>query len=264
MPLARRFSRPHLLALAALLVACSDSSPSDPGGLRPVHVVGQVRDPEGSPVSEIQVTWEAWPAPDSQSLSVAGFGRTDDAGRFAAELGDYDGSFLDSLTVRVGGTDCWGFAPVEFMERDLEIGPGTDTVASLDLTLQRTAARGRLVVGTVCAATVVERFPGLTAEDHLTLWIDEVGDSVRGRWDITYNWTRGDDWGHFSGALEGNTLVLDLRHDEPFETCTGYAMEIPIESGDSLGMATYSSEGCPVGPDPLRFVEGAHREWTFD
>ncbi len=263
MPVARSFPRHRLLALATLLVACSDSSPSDPGGLRPVHVVGQVRDSEGSPVPDIQVTWEAWPAPDTQSLSVTGFGRTDDEGRFAAALGDYDGSYLDSLAVRVGGTDCWGFAPVEFMERDLEIGPGTDTVASLELTLHRTAARGRLAVGTVCAA-MVEHFPGFTAEDHLTLWIDEVGDSVRGRWDITYSWSRGDDWGQFSGALEGNTLVLDLRHDEPFETCTGYQMEIPIESGDSFGMATYSSEGCPHGPDPLRFVEGAHREWPFD
>jgi hypothetical protein len=262
--IARHLSPGRLLALAGLLVACSASSPSDPDGFRTVHLVGQVSDPEGGPISGIQVTWEAWPAPDPQSLSVHGAGRTDDEGRFAAKLGDYDRTVLDSLAVAVGGTDCWGFAPLELVDRRLEVRPGSDTVANLDLTLERTAARGRLAVGTICVAMVVEHVPELKTEDHLTLWIDEVGDSVHGRWDITYDESRGDDWGHFSGALEGSTLVLALRHDEPWETCTGYTMEIPIDSGNWLGVGSHGSEGCPHTPVPLRFVEGAHREWPFD
>jgi len=254
----------RLIALAALLMACSDSSPSELGGFRPVHVIGQVRDPAGSPVPDIQVTWRAWPAPDPHSPSVYGAGRTDDQGRFAAELGHYDESLLDSLVVTVGGSDCWGFAPLETVERDLEIGPGADTVATLDLTLQRDAGRGRLAVGPVCAVMLVQHYAGSDSEDHLTLWIDEIGDSVRGRWDITYSMSRGDDWGHFSGGLEGNNLVLDLRHDEPWQTCTGYTMVIPVEEGGTLGTGSYSSEGCPHTPVPLRFVEGEHKGWPFD
>jgi hypothetical protein len=263
MPLIRWWSAYRPVVLIAALVACGDSFPIDPDAVRPVHVIGDVRDPQGTPVRDILVTWQGWPAPDPTSGSVPALGRTDELGRFVAQIGYYDEPLLDSVEVSVAPGKCWGFAPLAIRERALEIRPGTgDTVATLHVTLERTAAPGRLVIGPICAPIIVPDGSGL--ENRLTLRIDEIADSVRGRWDINFDESRGDDWGRFSGARVGNTLVLDLRHEEPWGTCTGYTVEIPIEGEDALGIGTYGSQGCAYAPAPLRFVEGAPREWPFE
>jgi hypothetical protein len=254
---------------AVALMACSDAGPSDTEGVPGVYLTGVVRDSDGEPVPGITVTWTVWPAPDSVELGavsdfeVTWFGRTDRQGRFFAHVGYYSVSVLDSLDVTSGGQDCWGLTPSGIRERALEVSPGTpDTVLSVDLTMNRTAPRGRLVVGPVCAAAVQP--PPLEDEHRVTLWIDEVGDSIRGRWDINYTESRGDDYGHFSGVRSGGVVTLDLRHDAPWGTCTGYALEIPVGPGDTLGIGTSSSEGCPHQPVPLRFVEGEALEWAWD
>ncbi len=253
-------------AVAAVLQACGDSGPAGPGGVAGAYVAGVVRDPEGSPVQRIAVTWEAWPAPDSagsgeaSDFSIYGSGRTDSLGRFATHLGHYSRAALDSVEIRVGLQRCWGFAPLEVRERAVAVSAGVpDTVLSLDLTLDRTAPRGRLAVGAVCAAMVTP--PPFETENYFTLWIDEIGDSVRGRWDINYTESRGDDYGDFSGARQGDVLTLALRHAEPWETCSGYTVELPLEAGDSLGVGSYGSDGCPHASVPLRFVEGSALEW---
>jgi hypothetical protein len=259
----------HRLALlfAVALMACSDAGPSDTESVPGVYLTGLVRDSDGEPVPGITVSWTAWPAPDSvesgtvSDFAVTWFGRTDGQGRFSAHLGYYSVAVLDSLDVTSGGQDCWGLASSGIRERALEVSPGTsDTVLSVNLTMSRTAPRGRLVEGPVCAAVVQPP----SFENRFTLWIDEVGDSIRGRWNINYQESRGDDYGHFSGVRSGDVVTLDLRHDAPWDTCTGYALEIPVGTGDTLGIGTSSSEGCPHQPVPLRFVEGEAFEWTWD
>jgi hypothetical protein len=254
---------------AAALMACSDAGPSETGGVPGVYLTGVVHDPDGMPVPGMLVSWTAWPAPDSVrqgnvgDLSVSWFGRTDSEGRYAAHVGYYSDTVLDSLDVGVGGQDCWGLAPANSRERGLDVAPETpDTVSNLALTLDRTAPRGRLVPGAVCAAMVEP--PPFEGENRFTLWIDEISDSIRGRWDINYQESRGDDYGHFSGARSGDVVTLELRHDEPWEDCTGYTVEIPVEADEMLGTGTFSSEGCPHHPVPLHFVEGEALEWAWD
>jgi hypothetical protein len=255
------------LAVAALM-GCSDAGPSDSEDVPGVYIAGVVHDSDGNPVPHIQVTWRAWPAPDSaiqggvSDFDVSWFGRTDSQGRFSAHVGYYSETLLDSLDVGVGGQDCWGLAPADLRERSLELSPGTaDTVLSLDLTLERMAPRGRLVPGPVCAPMIGP--PPSDTEDWFTLWIDEVGDSIRGRWLILYSGSRGSDYGRFSGTREGNTVTLELEHDEPWGTCTGFTVEIPVGVGDTLGTGTYPPNGCQDDPVPLRFVQQEAMEWPF-
>lgn len=268
-----RFSSNRLVALAVLLAACGDQGPTEPS-VPGAYVAGVVRDPDGRPVPLITVIWEAWPAPDSvqqgaiSDFSGRGFTRTDSTGRFAAHVGYY-GAQIDSIEVAVGGEDCWGLAPLTVRERAVAVSPGTsDTVLNVNLTLGRTASRARLAVGAACAAMVTP--PPFVEENRFILWIDDISDSVRGRWLINYQGSRGDDYGHFSGAREESLLTLDLRHESPWDVgppggmCTGYTVELPVEIGDTLGIGTYRSDGCPAAPTPLHFVAGEPFAWPFE
>jgi hypothetical protein len=40
-------------------------------------------------------------------------------------------------------------------------------------------------------------------------------------------------------------------------------LELPLEEGDTLGIGTLRSDGCPFEPFPLRFVEGEPLSWPF-
>jgi hypothetical protein len=220
--LVRRFAA----LLLSAVVACGDQ-PSDPPTHSPdpsVYVAGVIRDQDGMPVPFALAVWEAWPAPDSvegdaagTSNSVRWHARTDSQGRFAAHLGYYSMGQLDSLEVVAATDDCWGYKYSPVRDRLIPLSAAApDTVFNRVLTLLRTAPRARLTVGSACAVTIVEDVPGL--ENRFGLWIDEISDSIRGRWRINYGWSRGDDIGRFSGWRAGNLVVLELRVDTPYET----------------------------------------------
>lgn len=256
--------------LVAFIVAC-DRSPSGPTPEPGVYVSGVVRDEDGIPVPLITVAWEAWPAPDSVEqgsvgdFSVSWFTRTDSMGRFTAHAGYYSIAQLDSVEVGVAPDGCWGLAPLMVRERDVAVSPGIDTVLNRELTLIRTGARARLSLGQSCAVIVTP--PPLQEEDRFGLWIDDISDSIRGRWRINYQGTRGDDYGYFSGWREGNSVILGLRHETPWDAglaggpCEGYTLELPLEEGDTFGTGTYRSDGCPFTPAGLRFIEGGPLSW---
>jgi len=264
----------QLVLLAGVAMGCGDPASTTPPGVPGVYLTGVVRNPDGSPVPRIMVVWEVWPAPDSvqegavSDFSVSWFMRTDSEGRFAAHVGYYSNPVLDSIEIATGEQDCWGLAPLSLRERAIALSPGTpDTVLDVALTPSQAAPRARLAIGAACTPMVGP--PPFEEEDRLALWIDEIGDSVRGRWLTNYQATRGDDHGRFSGAREGALLRLDLRHDEPWDAgpswgiCTGYTVEVPIGPGDTLGVGTLDSDGCPFTPAPLRFVEGQPFAWPF-
>ncbi len=260
--------------LLGLLVACGNQGPSEPPAAPGVYVAGVVRDQDGMPVPLVTVVWELWPAPDSvqqgnvSDYSVRWFMRTDSMGRFAAHAGYYGVESLDSVELAVVVDECWGLAPVTVRERAVTLNPGVpDTVISRELTLGRTAPRARLAVGPACAVIVGP--PPLQLEDNLALWVDEISDSVRGRWLIDYHGSFGTDHGLFSGSREGSRVTLELRNDSvydagpPWGICTGYTLELPLEAGDTLGIGTHRSDGCPFVPAPLRFVEAEWSSWPF-
>jgi hypothetical protein len=271
----RRFPSNRTVALlAGLLAACGDRAPTEPSGVPGVYLAGVVRDPDGTVVPLITVVWEAWPAPDSvqqgavSDYSVRWFTRTDSTGRFAAHVGYYSVGLLDSLELGVGADGCWGLAPLTIRNQAVTVRPSApDTVLNSELALSRTAPRARLAVGPACAVMVEP--PPFQEEDRFGLWIDEISDSIRGRWRINYQGSRGDDYGHFSGLHDGSAVTLELRHDSPWDagppwgTCTGYTLELTVEAGDTLGTGTYRSDGCPTVPTTLRFIEGEWLNWPF-
>jgi len=194
--------------------------------------------------------------------------RTDSTGRFATHVGYYGVSRLDSLDVSAGGLNCWGLASMTVRERGVTVRPGTpDTVRTLSFTLTRNSPRAQLAVGAACAVVVGP--PPSQLEDRIMLWIDEIGETVRGRWLINYQESRGDDYGEFTGTRIGDVLTLDLLLASPWDAgppggvCTSYTLELPIEPGDTLGAGTYESENCPYTAAQLRFVQEEARPWPF-
>jgi hypothetical protein len=260
-------------------LACSDSPAPDPVPTDvSVYVAGTVRDQDGAPVPLLTVVWEAWPAPDSadeavvQDLSVRYFTTTDEFGRFATQVGYYSIAELDSIHVGTHPHECWGLGADTVRQTALAITRSArDTVLQAELTVPLTAARARLEVGPACAVMVSPDVPDL--QHNLAIWIDEITDSVRGRWRLNFHHTRGDDYGQFSGAREGGSVRLDLRNEVQWDTetpaglCTGYSLELPLEAGDTFGTGAIASEACLSGlsePLSLRFVAGEWLPWAFD
>jgi len=195
--------------------------------------------------------------------SVRWFTQTDSAGRFAEHVGYYSVAQLDSFEVRAGGEGCWGLDSLKILESAIALTPSPlGTRLNRDLTLTRISARARLAVGPMCAVMVAP--PPFGSEDLLAIWIDEISDSVRGRWRMNFQGSRGDDLGRFAGARNGNLLTLALESESPWEQCTGYTVELPVEAGDTLGAGSYSSTGCPTESVVLRFTEGEYLTWPYE
>jgi hypothetical protein len=79
----------------------------------------------------------------------------------------------------------------------------------------------------------------------VALSIRELGDSVRGDWQIDFSSDRATDEGTFSGAMEGDELVLLLRQTD----CTGEVMlRLQLLAPGALGPGSFSTLGGCVGP----------------
>ena len=105
--------------------------------------------------------------------------------------------------------------------------------------------------------------PEHNEQNLLAIWIDEISDSVRGRWRLNFHGSIGDGYGRFSGARDGSSMTLYLRDEAGTSPgwCTG-TLELSLEEGDTLGPGTYRSNTCPFDY-PMRFVEGEWLSWPF-
>lgn len=259
---------PHrlLVSLTVWLVACGDEAP--PPDSPEVQFTGVVREADGTPVPRITFTWHVYPEPDSAQQGAVGpgvrwFAQTDSLGRFAEHVGYYSVAQLDSFELSVLSDGCWGLDSLTVRESAIPLTPNPlGTRLNRDLTLTRISPRARFAVGPMCAVMV--RPPTFESEDRFALWIDDISDSVRGRWRINYHGSIGDGIGYFAGVRAGNMLTLELRQAEPWGTCAGFTLELPVEAGDTLGAGSYSSTGCPTSPVELRFIEGESLGWPFE
>ncbi len=248
-------------ALVVLLASCSDST--EPSGEPGAYLTGIVHGPDGTPVPLGMVTWDVWPDPDSTKSGTSGYAYTDSLGRFAVHLGYFSEAMIDSINVHLVAPECQGHSQnIDIRERALPVNvEAPDTVLAVEYELDQVAPPAKVAAGQYCTW-------GYDPEDSFSfgrfgLWIDEISDSIRGRWRINYQMSRGDDYGHFSGAVEGGTLTLDLRHDEPWGTCTAITLEAPVQAGDVIGSAALSSEGCPIWDWDLRFFESDAVDWHW-
>lgn len=85
-------------------------------------------------------------------------------------------------------------------------------------------------------AALVGEFSGRAGTDFKTydlfLAVDEVTDSVRGVWSLSYVTTCFTHDGAFSGSLSGDHLRLRLRPDEPHEST--FEVSLRVLPGDSV------------------------------
>ena len=245
------------IILAVVLVACESTSPPFDSGL---HVRGDVLVEAQAPAPPVGVEVRAWPdvEPDGSSTAIQ---PTDAAGRYAADLGPFPGAAVDSLHVRVTQYDCGMQLTTSLRRVDVALGGGHVILPTIEVAHR--LARAQFGVGmTACAAVVTPATittPSTADHARLALWIDEVSDSVRGRWRLNHSVAIGDDFGYFSGALEGGRLLLHLDPTPP-TPCTGLALDIPVGGGNgsTLGAGDLAGDGsCSVPDVPLRFFEGA-------
>lgn len=241
-----------LLALILVSACDSTSPPSD----RLLQVQGEVFEAGQAPAPPLHVDIQAWPALDSDGANL----RTDAVGRYAAELGPFPEEVADSLRVRVTQYDCEGHVETELWRRDLGAGESDALVLPMLTLSYRLPVAGFGLGAELCGAIVtrIATAPELV-DDHarLALWIDDVSDSVRGRWRLNHLVSIGDDYGYFSGSEESDRLVLQLRPTPP-TPCTGLQLDIPFSGDNSSRLGPGELTGdCFVPNTTVRFFHGA-------
>jgi hypothetical protein len=242
--------------LALGLLAACDSTSADSDRL--LIVQGEVLEVGQAPSPSLDVDIQAWPALGSDGSDVAIL-RTDPGGRYRAELGPFPDPLVDSLRVTVTQNDCGLQLTTELRRQDLTLGEGEALVLpTLDLSYRLPAAR--LDGGQqMCGAIATRNTPEFVGGDYarLALWIDEVGDSVRGRWRLNHSASVGDDFGYFSGVRENDRVILQLRPTQP-TPCTGLRLDMPLEDGATIAAGELTGDGgCSVPSTTLRLFEGA-------
>jgi len=245
------------LSLLLLVTACHDTLDPGVAGTNVLLVVTAV-DPSGTPLVARAVAVQAWPTQPAQLVVY-----TDSLGRAAVSVGQLPaGERLDSLRIVVRPADCGGgpgaelrlpsFSPVSLAE---------DTIRAT-LTSETGGEGGRLAVAQFCGAGIGETTPNTQpgVQFSFNLWIDEISDSVRGRYDVVYSYSIGDDWGHFSGVQDGGDLVLTLRSGATGLTCQGQTLRIALDAQGRFGLAHWDPSTC-FDFEPFRFEVDSSREW---
>ena len=251
-----------ILALAA--IGCGDGS-TNPGEPAVAYAAGTVRDENGSLLPNAFVEWESWPKPDADSMYHSPGSYTDSMGQFVHRLGAYTVRRLDSVRLRLKTDQCLGYDTLAYTWHGLDLHRvGADTVLRTTVVAPVTYPAARLEVGTSCAKSAAPTGTGSVSHMmYLMLGIQEIGDSVRGVWHMNYWVSRGDDRGSFSGVRRGDSLLLDLSLDEPWDACFGYSLRFGIGPGDTLQPGSYESDGCFPSPVQFRMVESDELDWLL-
>jgi hypothetical protein len=247
--------RAATLTAVALMSACDSTSPGSDGRL--LRVQGQILEAGQVPSPALDIRIQAWPALGAEGQDTA-TRQTDTAGVYAAELGPFPGTNVDSVRVRVTQYDCGATLPTDLWQRDVGLGDdGALALPRVDLSHRlQVAALGR--DAEMCASI---SNPEHYEHAHLALRVDDVTDSVRGRWLLNHSTSIPSNLGYFSGSYAPdpvNHLTLVLRPKQPTD-CTGLRIEVPMggELGNEFGPATLISDGsCQVPSGTIRLFRG--------
>ncbi len=245
---------PCLFLAFTFVISCDSTAPLSDGLLQ---VQGEVLEAGQPPAPPLYVDIQLWPTlglEGTDSATVA----TDGSGRYMAELGPFpDG--VDSLRIRVTQNDCGFGMETKLLNRD-PVRDGGDALVLPTLALSYRLPAAQLGIGAeVCGAVVTPNMPDLIGDyARLALWIDDVSDSVRGRWRLNHSASIGDDYGYFSGSLELDRATLQLRPTQP-TPCTGLQLGIPVPiNSATMGVGELTGDGsCSVPNASVRFFMGA-------
>jgi hypothetical protein len=244
-----------------LAVGCDSTSPASDRRLR---LEGRVFEEGRPPAPPLPVTVQAWPslqAADSEATTV-----TDAAGSYSVTLGPFPTGRVDSARARVTQADCLSKVTTELWSRDLASAED-DAILLPTLALSYHLLPGQFGTGAqVCGAIIVPSSAQAVGDYiRLALWIDEVSDSVRGRWYLVHQASTGSEYGYFSGSLQQESLSLRLQPTPP-TPCAAFDMTIPVggDNGSTMGAGNLRSEGSCFVPDTLvQFFEGAFMPEPF-
>ena len=241
------------LVLLSIVACDSTAPPSD----QPLHVQGVMLEEGKAPVPPLAVMIQAWPSTGTgDSLATVA---TDATGRYSAILGPSPAGHLDSLQVVVAQNDCIGPLTTEFLMH--EVAPNDDgslILPSLALSYRLPAAQFGPGLA-LCGATVTPTSTQVNGDYvKLALWIDDVSDSVRGRWRLNHSASSGDDYGYFSGVRVGDQITVHLRPTQP-TPCSGLELDVFVAPNSSrIDPSTLIGDGsCGVPSATVRFFDGA-------
>ncbi|MGH7507975.1 MAG: hypothetical protein ACREMZ_00710 [Gemmatimonadales bacterium] len=250
------FSKRHtgLLWAVVLISACDSTSPGFEGRL--LRVEGTILEAKEPPRPPLHVEIQTWPAADLAGSDEAIL-RTNTAGSYTADLGPFAAGRVDSLRVLVTQYDCEGQLESELRYRDLPLDGNPLVLPTMALSYRLPLAQfgnGAELCGAMITQTPL-RFGG----DHarLALWIDDISDSVRGRWRLNHSVSIGDTYGYFSGSRELDRATLQLRPTHP--ECSVLQLEIPVggDNGSTIGLGELSGDSiCHVSSGEVRFFSG--------
>jgi hypothetical protein len=251
----RSTRRAATLMAVALISACDSTSPGTDS--RMLQVRGQVLEAGQGPSPALDIRIQAWPALGAEGQDTA-TRQTDAAGLYAAELGSFPGTRVDSVRVRVTQYDCVATLPTDLWQRDVGLGDG-GALALPTVDLPHRLQGAALGPGAEMCASISN--PEHYEHAHLALRVDDVTDSVRGRWLLDHSTSIPTNLGYFSGSYALDPvkhLTLVLRPKQPTD-CTGLRIEVPMggELGNEFGPATLIGDGsCQVPSGTIRFFRG--------
>jgi hypothetical protein len=255
----------RLIVFVALLagIACSSGTEADDASISSVSLRGSVRDTANQPVPLAFVGWEAWPQP-TPGLSWSSAAVADSQGRFSIPLDSIGVAMLDSVLLFYPHLWCSPYRGDSLVLRDIPVASGKVTTID-DIELRPAMnAPAMLATGQYCGDASYQWEENQYSGLELGLWIDEITDSVRGRWRLVFQESRGDDYGHFSGTVQGDSLILDLRLDQPWDACRNYILALPVIGTDTLAIGRYRSDGCPTQPVGIRLSGSHEMQWPFE
>lgn len=242
------------VALGAV-VACDSTTPASD---RLLHVNGVVLEGNGAPSPPLDLTILAYSPSDVSGSDTAAV-RTDAAGAYTADLGPFSNGRLDSVRVQVVQNDCIGPVTTELSRGEIDLD-SNESLALPTLSLSYRLTPAYLgIQAAVCAAIVTPFTPQLIGDYRLlALWIDDISDSVRGRWRLNHQASIGDDYGYFSGIQDADQVTLTLRPTQP-TPCSGLQLVMPVDANSgAIEPSELTGDGtCSVPNATVRFFDGA-------
>jgi hypothetical protein len=255
----RRFRVATVLMACGVLAACDSTEP----GSAASSVAGTVVEAGGAPAPPLAINITMWTATGPAS-GLSRWLATDPAGDYEAYLEAIAPFDLDSVRIEARRFDCGGEQTASVTVGSAQL-PETGTIEAPALALSYRLPAAQIGAGASFCAAVTD--PPLIDEGadlaRLAIWIDDMSDSVRGRWRLNHSVSIGDDYGEFSGTEVETSgtyaLHLHLRPTQP-TGCSGLDLVIPTISPNSsvVDVSTVTGDGtCTLPSGPVRFFDGA-------
>lgn len=255
----QRFGAAIALVVCCTLASCDSTTPASAGS----GITGMVTEAGSVPAPSLAVDITIWTATGPGS-GMSRWVETDQTGGYDADFESLAPIDLDSVRIGASRFDCGGQQTASVTVSTAQL-PDVEMIEAPTLDMSYRLPLAQFGTGrSFCAAAIdLDAVAGVGDLARLAIWIDDMSDSVRGRWRLNHSISSGDDYGYFSGSevatSDTHSLQLHLRPTQP-TSCTGLDLVIPTTSPNTsfIDVSTVTSDGsCALPNGPLRFFDGA-------